>query len=87
MSVSQQPVVERKSERKAERRSMPDRTCIVCLDGVYVTRLETDSYAGRGSLSRFGVDSSSVDVLWHVEACNNCGHVLIFRRDWRDESP
>lgn len=83
MSVSQQPV----AERKAERRSMPDRTCIVCLDGVYVTRLETDSYAGRGSLSRFGVDSSSVDVLWHVEACNNCGHVLIFRRDWRDESP
>ena len=66
-----------------ERRSSPERGCEVCLNGVYVTRLETDSNSGVGPLERIGMDTSEQGVLWHVEGCNHCGHVLIFRRDWR----
>lgn len=66
-----------------ERRSSPERGCEVCLKGVYETRMETDSGAQEGVLRRFGIDSSEQDVLWHVEGCSHCGHVLIFRRDWR----
>ncbi len=73
-----QPIVERK-----ERRSLPDRPCGVCARGVYVTKMETDSYAGRGVLQRFGVDSREEGLLWRVEACDRCGHVQIFRQDWR----
>ncbi len=74
MSAVQQPTV--------ERRSTPVRTCGVCLDGVYVTRLETDAYAGPGVLRRVGIQSEEREVLWHVESCSSCGHVLIFRRDF-----
>jgi hypothetical protein len=73
MSIMHQPTV--------ERRSMPLRTCGVCLDGVYVTQLETDAYAGPGVLRRVGIDSSDEQVVWHVESCSRCGHVQIFRRD------
>ncbi|MCZ6915548.1 MAG: hypothetical protein O7I93_02125 [Gemmatimonadetes bacterium] len=69
-----------------ERRSSPERGCEVCLKGVYVTRLETDSSSGAGALRQLGIDTSEQDVLWHVEGCNHCGHVLIFRRDWRSPS-
>ena len=68
---------------RSERRSGPQRTCAVCMEGVYVTKLETDTVAGPGSLHRFGVDPDEPGVLWHVEACDYCGHVQIFRRDWR----
>ncbi len=68
---------------RVERRSSPERGCEVCLKGVYVTRSETDSYSGGGPVERIGIDSPERDVLWHVEGCNHCGHVLIFRRDWR----
>jgi hypothetical protein len=54
----------------AERRSMPERVCSVCLQGVYVTKKETDDQSGEA---------------WHVEACTRCGHVQVFRRDWRDQ--
>lgn len=66
-----------------ERRSQPERVCTTCLQGVYVTRFETDAESGPGSLQRFGFTNSS-DVTWHVEACNRCGHVQVFRRDWRE---
>jgi hypothetical protein len=75
MAIAQTPV--------AERRSMPERTCAVCLEGVYVTKLETDGYSGPSTLRRMGLTSGGMDVLWHVEACNRCGHVQVFRRDWR----
>ena len=68
--------------QRTERRSLPERPCIVCLQGVYVTRMETDSIAGSGGLQRFGIDPSERHVEWHVESCNHCGHVQIFRRDW-----
>ena len=67
---------------RTERRSEPERVCTVCLQGEYVTRMETDSMAGRGGLQRFGIDPSERHVEWHVESCNHCGHVQIFRRDW-----
>lgn len=69
-----------------ERRSQPERTCAVCLEGIYVTRLETDGYSGPGTLRRLGVTSSDTEIVWHVEACNRCGHVQVFRRDWRRRS-
>ena len=73
--------------QRTERRSMPGaRACTVCLQGVYVTRMETDSGAGRGELQRFGIDLSERHVEWHVEACNHCGYVQIFRRDWGEAS-
>ena len=55
-------------EPTAERRSMPERVCSVCLQGVYITKQDTGSPSGES---------------WHVEACNRCGHVQVFRRDWR----
>jgi len=55
-----------------DRRSDSDRVCIVCLQGYYVTRDATD-------YRRDDPESSP----WHIEACNNCGHVQFFRRDWR----
>lgn len=67
-----------------ERRSMPERICHVCLQGSYVTRLETDSVAGPGSLRRLGITDPGGDA-WHVEACSHCGHVQAFRRDWREQ--
>ena len=78
MPVVHQPTV--------ERRSMSVRTCSVCMDGVYVTRLETDAYAGPGALRRVGIDSSEAGILWHVESCERCGHVQIFRRDLAQDS-
>ncbi len=72
--------------QRTERRSLPDRRCTVCLLGVYVTQMETDSIAGHGGLQRFGIDPSGQHVEWHVEACNHCGHVQIFRRDWGEAS-
>lgn len=66
-----------------ERRSQPERLCTMCLQGVYVTRLETDADSGDGGLQRFGF-ANAARVTWHVEACNRCGHVQVFRRDWRD---
>ena len=66
-----------------ERRSQPERTCGVCFEGVYLTRLETDGYSGPGTLRRLGLTSGDMDVIWHIEACNHCGHVQVFRRDWR----
>ncbi len=79
MSAIQQPIV--------ERRSTPVRTCGVCLGGVYVARLETDAYAGPGVLRKVGIQSEEREVLWHVESCSSCGHVLIFRRDFVRETP
>ena len=79
MSVVQPPTV--------ERRYSAERTCGVCLEGVYATRLETDAYAGPGMLRRVGIQSEEREVLWHVESCNNCGHVQIFRRDFVRETP
>lgn len=58
-----------------DRRSQPDRVCMVCLEGVYVAREERDYRPPGGSKS-----------LWHIEACNKCGHVQFFRRDWRKGS-
>jgi hypothetical protein len=55
-----------------ERRSMPDRVCEVCMQGTYVTREGQDYRRGDAPDSR-----------WHIEACSKCGHVQIFRRDWR----
>lgn len=57
-----------------DRRSLADRVCMVCLQGKYVTRSPSDF--------------SHVDarkVPWHIEACSSCGHVQIFRRDWRQQ--
>ena len=67
-----------------ERRAGPERPCIVCMDGLYVTKLESDATSGPGWLTRFGLQKREEGVLWHVEACNNCGHVLIFRREWKE---
>ena len=75
MTSTQRPI--------GERRSMPDRVCHVCLQGSYVTRLETDAVSGPGTLRRLGITDPG-DVAWHVEACDHCGHVQAFRRDWRD---
>ncbi len=58
----------------AERRSMPERPCIVCLEGEYVTRFEADAD---------GILTKEPNVTWHVEACTRCGHVQLFRYDWR----
>jgi hypothetical protein len=66
-----------------ERRSMPDRVCHVCLQGSYVTRLETDAVSGPGTLRHLGLMDPG-DAAWHVEACSHCGHVQAFRRDWRE---
>ena len=71
------------SRLHVERRSSPERGCEVCLKGVYQTRLETDSHSEEGVLRRFGIETSGEEVMWHIEGCNHCGHVLIFRRDWR----
>lgn len=76
MAATQQPA--------GERRSMPERVCSVCLMGTYTTRLETDNYSGEGALRHFGVTNGDRDVTWHVEACTHCGHVQVFRRDWRE---
>ncbi len=67
-----------------ERRSDPERTCIVCMEGVYVTKLESDARSGPGLLTRYGLQKREEGVMWHVEACSKCGHVLIFRREWID---
>ncbi len=66
------PVNDRRRTR--DRRSQPDRVCVVCLEGVYVVRDETDYRPPGGAKS-----------LWHIEACNKCGHVQFFRRDWRKD--
>ena len=66
-----------------ERRSGPERTCTVCMEGLYVTKLETDVDSGQGSMKRVGVMPKTAGVLWHIEACSNCGHVQMFRRDWK----
>jgi hypothetical protein len=58
--------------RSPDRRSQPDRVCIVCLEGVYAVRHESDYRPPDGPKS-----------LWHIEACTKCGHVQFFRRDWR----
>jgi hypothetical protein len=71
------------SRLHVERRSSPERGCEVCLKGVYQTRMETDPHSEGGVLRRFGIEASGEDVMWHVEGCNHCGHVLMFRRDWR----
>ena len=55
-----------------DRRSDSDRGCIVCLQGYYVTRDATD-------YRKHDPENSP----WHIEACNKCGHVQFFRRDWR----
>ena len=73
MATTQAPV--------RERRSQPERTCGVCFEGVYITKLETDGYSGPGTLRRLGLTSGDMDIIWHVEACNHCGHVQVFRRD------
>jgi hypothetical protein len=65
----------------SERRSGPERTCIVCMEGVYITKLESDATSGPGRLTRYGLQKREAGVLWHVESCSNCGHVLIFRRE------
>jgi hypothetical protein len=75
MAVTQIPI--------GERRSMPERSCAVCLEGVYITRMQTDGYSGPGTLKRFGLMTGDQDITWHVEACSRCGHVQVFRRDWR----
>jgi hypothetical protein len=75
MAVTQRPI--------GERRSQPERTCGVCLEGTYITKLETDGYSGPGTLRRLGLTSGDMDIIWHVEACSHCGHVQVFRRDWR----
>jgi hypothetical protein len=59
-----------------DRRSNPERTCIVCLQGQYVVRIERDATAEPGK--------DRMRMPWHIEACNCCGHVQIFRRDWSD---
>lgn len=56
-----------------DRRSNPDRTCSVCLQGRYVTRSGHEFSKGGGD-----------KTPWHVEACSYCGHVQLFRRDWRE---
>lgn len=53
---------------------MPERPCIVCLEGEYVTRFEGDAD---------GIVTTEPNVTWHVEACTKCGHVQLFRYDWR----
>ena len=58
--------------RSQDRRSQPDRVCVVCLEGVYAVREEGDYRRPDGPVS-----------LWHIEACTKCGHVQFFRRDWR----
>lgn len=60
--------------KSGDRRSQSDRVCLVCLEGVYVVRHERDYRPPGGGKS-----------LWHIEACNKCGHVQFFRRDWRKE--
>jgi hypothetical protein len=55
-----------------DRRSDSDRICVVCLQGYYVTRAAEDYREKDPERSP-----------WHVEACTNCGHVQLFRRDWR----
>jgi hypothetical protein len=55
-----------------DRRSQPDRVCIVCLEGVYTVRDQRDYTVPEGRKSS-----------WHIEACTKCGHVQFFRRDWR----
>ena len=55
-----------------DRRSDSDRVCVVCLQGHYVTRDASDYRKGDPENSP-----------WHIEACNKCGHVQMFRRDWR----
>ena len=61
-----------------DRRSNPERTCIVCLQGNYVTRVERDTTIQPGQ--------ANMRMPWHIEACNKCGHVQIFRRDWSEEA-
>jgi hypothetical protein len=58
--------------RKHDRRSQPDRVCVVCLEGVYTVREEREYRQPDGPVSP-----------WHIEACTRCGHVQFFRRDWR----
>jgi len=55
-----------------DRRSDSERVCIVCLQGYYVTR----------DPAEYRPDDPEKSP-WHIEACNNCGHVQFFRRDWR----
>ncbi len=66
--------------RTVERRSMPARTCGVCLDGVYVTRQETDANTGAGALQEIGIGLNEEHVQWHIESCDHCGHVQMFVR-------
>ena len=72
--------------RAVERRSIPVRTCGVCLDGVYVTREETDANTGAGALQKIGIDPNEEHVQWNIESCDHCGHVQMFRREWREGS-
>jgi hypothetical protein len=55
-----------------DRRSVPERVCVVCLEGEYVVRSQEDFHQSDAPRSN-----------WHIEACTNCGHVQFFRRDWR----
>ena len=60
----------------SDRRSNPERTCIVCLQGQYIVHIERDT--------AFDPRKEEMRQPWHIEACNRCGHVQIFRRDWRE---
>jgi len=59
-----------------DRRSNPERICIVCLQGQYVMRIPRDT--------DIDPEKDEMRMPWHIEACNRCGHVQIFRRDWKD---
>jgi len=59
-----------------DRRSNPERTCIVCLQGQYIVQVQRDATVDPAT--------GKVRMPWHIEACNRCGHVQIFRRDWRE---
>ncbi len=61
-----------------DRRSNPERTCVVCLQGRYVVRIERDTTVDP--------ENGEMRMPWHIEACNRCGHVQIFRRDWCESS-
>lgn len=46
------------------------RQCVICVQGIHATRMETDACAGRGWLREFGVLSGEESVLW---LCDNSG--------------
>jgi hypothetical protein len=51
---------------------------MVCLQGSYVVQIQTDT--------TIQPESDKMKMPWHIEACNRCGHVQIFRRDWSDNT-